>query len=445
MNDSRLAELKSALKTQLDIINEGVNHTDTIRVDGNNVEVKRDAYDKIQTAKKNAEEIKNLIVAEMFGTDTKQWMDAPAGSSASVAASFAQQTSPFGVQMKSLGEAFTESSEFKDLVQGGGFTMRTPFELDAFDVASNGWGKKDIYSDLASHTIDAGVGTRVQFDPLVPRGQRTTRVRDLFPQATTSANLIDFFRVKGFVENSGKGNAGTVADYDTGNSTFGLKPKSTLSFEAAQAPVRTIAHWEAAHRNILQDVPQLQSTINNELLYGLALEEDDQILNGDGTNDNLLGLLNTPGIQSYTQANDGGTPATATEPKSDALRRAATKAVLAYFPPTGYVLHPNDWEDVELQKGTGDGQYMIVSNVAVGADTRIWRLPVVETPAMPEGTFLTGAFGTGAQLYDRQRASVRVAEQHQDFFVRNAIVVLVEERLALAAKRPEAFVTGSFI
>ena len=46
--------------------------------------------------------------------------------------------------------------------------------------------------------------------------------------------------------------------------------------------MRTIAHWEAAHRNVIADEPQLQSTINNELLYGLALAEDDQILNGDG-------------------------------------------------------------------------------------------------------------------------------------------------------------------
>ena len=58
--------------------------------------------------------------------------------------------------------------------------------------------------------------------------------------------------------------------------------------------------------------------------------------------------------------------------------------------------------------------------------------------------FLVGAFGTGAQLYDRQAASVRVSEQHSDFFVRNAVVVLVEERMALAVKRPESFVVGTF-
>ena len=76
-----------------------------------------------------------------------------------------------------------------------------------------------------------------------------------------------------------------------------------------------------------------------------------------------------------------------------------------------------------------DGHYVLVTNVAVGARRRSgvfrsWRLG-----GHDEGQFLIGAFGLGAQLYDRQQASIRVAEQHADFFVRNAVVILAEERL----------------
>jgi hypothetical protein len=39
--------------------------------------------------------------------------------------------------------------------------------------------------------------------------------------------------------------------------------------------------------------------------------------------------------------------------------------------------------------------------------------------------------------------NIRVSEQHSDFFVRNAIAILAEERLALAVKRPESFVEVS--
>jgi HK97 family phage major capsid protein len=253
---------------------------------------------------------------------------------------------------------------------------------------------------------------------------RTVRVRDLFPAMPTTANLIDFFRVSGF------SNSASVVPERAG-SAFALKPQSTLTFALGQAPVRQIAHYEVAHRNVLADEPQLQATINNELLYGLRLHEDYQILQGTGTGEDLLGILNTPGIQAYTQA-------ASPEQQADAIRKAATRVFLAYYEPTGVVVHPFDWETIELIKDS-QNRYIVTGSVAVGADKTLWRMPVVDTPAIPQKTALVGAFGLGAQLYDREQASIRIAEQHSDFFVRNAVAILAEERLALAVKRPESF------
>lgn len=447
---ARVTELKSALAKQVSIINDGINMG--VKVDDANVEMTTDTAEAIKAAYANAQEIKSLIAAEEFGVEMKSWLEAPAGKSVGLGAMNAEQMArEKGMfQRKSLGEAFTDSDEFKALVQSGGFTMRAPFTLEgksAYNVTRMGtYDQKDVYTGLLTDAVNPrGFGT-VQFDPIVPRAQRTYRVRDLFPVATTTSNLIDFFRVLGFAENGsgspqgGAGNAQTVAQRTGDNTGFQSKPKSNLQFQSAQASVRTIAHWEAAHRNVLSDVPQLQSIINNELLYGLALEEDDQLLNGDGTGENLLGILNTPDTQHYAQING--------DLKSDCLRRAATLSALANYPSNGYVLHPFDWEGTELQKGVttggGDGQYMLVTNIAVGAQAQVWRQPVIETPAIAQGTFLTGAFGLGAQLYDREQAAVRIAEQHADFFVQNAIAVLAEERIALAVKRPESFVVGTF-
>ena len=176
-------------------------------------------------------------------------------------------------------------------------------------------------------------------------------------------------------------------------------------------------------------------------MYGLRLLEDNQILNGDGAGENLLGVLNTPNIQTYDWSAGATSPVADT--KADAIRRAATLSFLAYYEPSGIVMHPNDWEDIELTKDA-NGQYLVAVSVAMGGEPRVWRMPVVETPAIDEGTALVGAFGTGAQLYDREEASIRISEQHSDFFVRNAIVILAEQRLALAVKRPEAFVKVDF-
>lgn len=445
MTSGTIDELKLALKTKVDFINDFT--AKGIKLDGANMQIDPSDLAAARQAKIDADEIKGLIELKQFGIDEKAYLEAPAGTS--VAQSIAAQlhNGLTSSELKTLGQMFIESEEFKNLDRSTGKSR--DMEYKGFDV---GKGLLETKADAGLFTaMPEGNGAsparpfgRIQIDPMIPRIQRAFRVRDLFPVVGTNANLIEYFRVVGFagganVVTSGTSGAASVPETTgaAGSRVFGLKPKSSLRFTNQQAPVRTIAHWEAAHRNVLDDEPQLRGVIDNELLYGLRLEEDRQILSGSGNNDELLGVLNTPNIQTYAQG--------AGSQKADALRRAATRVLIAEYQPTGYVLNPFDWEDVELQKGTGDGQYMLVTNVAIGAQAQVWRQPVVETVAMAEGTFMTGAWGLGAQLYDRQVANVRTTDSHADFFLRNAIVILVEERLALAVKRPEAFVVGTFL
>lgn len=332
-----------------------------------------------------------------------------------------------GSNSAALSKAFVDSEQFKELIQSGGGNMRSPFEVEK--EVWRAWRSKDIFSDLPTGTPGA-FGT-VARDPLVPMSRRSVRVRDLFPARPTTAAVIEYFRVT-----SRDNNASTVGERSGG--AFAAKPQSGLEFQGFQAPVRTIAHWEAAHRNVLADEPQLRGLIDGELLYGLQLEEDNQILNGSGTGNDLEGLHVVSGTQSYSwSSGEVG------DNKADAIRRSATLAYLSNYEPTGVVVHPTDWEHMELAKDD-NGQYLLAVAIAVGAEKRIWRMPVVDTPAQNSGRALVGAFGLGAQLYDREQGSVRIAEQHEDFFIRNAIVVLAEERLALAVKRPDAFVEVDF-
>ena len=71
-------------------------------------------------------------------------------------------------------------------------------------------------------------------------------------------------------------------------------------------------------------------------------------------------------------------------------------------------------------------------------------MPVVVTDAMLTDSFLVGDFGRAARLYDRQQAAVEVATQHADFFTRNMVAILAEERLALTINRPDLLVHGTF-
>ncbi len=453
MSTDRRTELAEALKTKVAAINEVA---DNFQVEGDTVVIEQKHRDEFQAQMKDAREIKGLIddldFAEKAGAyDPEAQAQAAESAAAEMAAKVAAAQAAYSPapEFGSIGQAFVNSDEFKSLGGGSnGLTMNKAFELE-----TAGYSIKDVYSGLP---VDSGQGSggptefgRVQRDPIVQIPQRTRRIRDLFPARTTTAAVIEYFRVNGYTPAFGgyANNASVVPERN--GASFHLKAQTNLTFVGEQAPVRTIAHWEAAHRNVLADEPQLASIIDNELLYGLRLHEDFQILQGTGNGDDLVGILSTAasnaGVQKYLWSSGAasltdGTPA---DNKADAIRRALTLSFLSYYEPTGIVVHPNDWEDIELTKDT-NGQYLMAVNIQQGAQARAWRVPVIDTPAIPSGRALVGAFGTGAQLYDREAPTIRVAEQHADFFVRNAVVVLAEQRLALAIKRPEAFVDVTF-
>lgn len=365
-------------------------------------------------------ELRETIALYEGSLKDRDYLTAPAAAPEMWTSTVAAQ--PFGG--KSIGQAFVESPAFKEMLAAGRHTMSAPFQVPG-DITGYGRWQKDVYSGLATGLSPARREAPVVF------AQRRTRVRDLFPARSISESVIEYLRVTGF-----SNNASVVPERSGSN--FGAKPQTTLAFTDASATAKTIAHWEVASRSALADNSYLQGLIEDTLLYGLLLQEDYQVLQGTGTGSDLTGILNA-GIGSYSQAT------VSTDNKADAIRRAMTAVMLAYYEPTGVVLHPNDWEDIELTKSAGSEKtYLFLASVQQGAEPRLFRLPVVETPAMPEGTALVGAFGLGAQLWDREQSTIRIAEQHGDLFVRNAVVILAEERLALTVPRPESFVKVTF-
>lgn len=127
----------------------------------------------------------------------------------------------------------------------------------------------------------------------------------------------------------------------------------------------------------------------------------------------------------------------------DDLRLAMLQSQLARLPATGIVVHFMDWAKIELTKDA-NGQYILANPLRLAGPT-LWGLPVVATEVPEfEGQFLTGAFRTAAQIFDREDANIVIATTNVDDFEKNMITVRCEERAALAVKRPEAFVTGPF-
>ena len=224
-----------------------------------------------------------------------------------------------------------------------------------------------------------------------------------------------------------------------GVSEGSAKPEAHMTFTLQTALVQTIAHWLPASRQVLDDLPQLQAMVDNELTYGLGFKEDIQLLYGTGTAPQIQGIMTHGDVQAYT--------AVSTDKKLIAVRKAATLVQIAELQPDGVVVHPTDWQDIELATGE-DGHFIWVSTAANGiggGGMNLWRMPVVVTTSMDSGDFLVGAFGGGGMtLYDREQANVRFSESHASYFTSNLLAILAEERIAVAWKRPEAFVAGDF-
>ena len=311
---------------------------------------------------------------------------------------------------KSLGEQFVSDEAVKAWLESGPSSGKADLKVKATLTT--------LTTDAAGSVGDGADATRLPGVVGIP--DRRMTVRDLLTPGRMAGNTIEYVQETGFVNN-----AAPVAE-------GAAKPGSDIKLDLKSTSAKVIAHWMKASRQALDDVSFLRSMIDQRLLFGLAYAEENQLLNGDGTGQNLSGL-----ITNATAYSAEFTPSSATA--IDTMRLAMLQAALAEYPATGHVMHPTDWARIELTKDAG-GQY-IIGYPQGSVQPTLWGLPVVATQAITADKFLTGAFRMGAQIFDRWDARVEVGYVNDDF-TKNLVTILGEERLALAIYRPEAFVFG---
>lgn len=212
----------------------------------------------------------------------------------------------------------------------------------------------------------------------------------------------------------------------------GAKPEATFVFTEQSAAVREIAVSIPVTDIQLEDVEFIGSMIETMLREDIDERLDSQIIVGDGIAPNLLGILNTSGIQ---------TQAKGTDPIPDAIAKAGTllRTGVARAAPTHVLLHPDDWDDVRLLR-TADGEYLF-GNPSQMVQPRIWGMPIVLNEALSAGTGLIGSFmPRNIQLVERRGIMVErgfVGNQ----FVENKQTIRAATRKALVVFRPAAFAT----
>lgn len=262
------------------------------------------------------------------------------------------------------------------------------------------------------------VRTDVLYDPY-----RIVRLRQLIPVGTTGSSSITYVNQSAFDDGTN-----VVAE---GNA----KPQSDFDIAVQTATVRKIAAYMRVTEEMLDDTPGLQSFITSNLMGRLLNKEDQQILFGTGSSNQITGLTVNAAAYSDTLAD-------ADVNRYDVLAAAANQVAESNFAASFILLHTRDRLSLLLEKDD-QGMFIYPMQVRTGGGITVDGIPVVTNNALTQGKFLVADF-TKCQLFDRSSMNVRFYEQDQDNAIKNLITVVAEERIALAQYFNNAFVYGDF-
>ena len=192
-------------------------------------------------------------------------------------------------------------------------------------------------------------------------------------------------------------------------------PKPPADFEPTPHTdaLETYAHYKAISRQALEDIPQVQSIVENALRGGI-----------------LTALEAAAAAALGLPAN--GIPAT-TNPDLLAGIRVAVGNVQSrgYAQPNAVLLNPADFAELDLavMAATVNGPQRTGS---------VWGVPAIAVGAIPAGTAYVGDFSTAVTLFARDQVSAFMTDSHDDYFVRNLLVILAEQRALVAVTEPQA-------
>jgi HK97 family phage major capsid protein len=327
---------------------------------------------------------------------------------------------------RTMGQAFTTAEGYENFSRNGSSSATYMEHEVRGSIFPNGQTRS---------LIDTGTGVATAGDagfflpaaqyamPPIPRQARLF-IRDLLAVVPTNLPVVPYIRE--YTPTVTELGASAVAE----NSP---KPEIDMIWESDNAPMKKIAAWVPVTTEMIEDAPTLSGYIDTRLGYMLAFREEGYILTGDGTGPRIKGITTFAGLQTQT--------AVATDPVAT-LGLAIGKVENVDLEADGIAMNPIDyWAMLTLRQANQlDGGFSSGLPYGVGSmPGYIWGMPVVRSRSLPSKKALVGAYRLSATLFDRQRTTIRVGNQHSDYFTNNKVVVLAEERVGLAVHRPDGF------
>jgi HK97 family phage major capsid protein len=335
----------------------------------------------------------------------------------------------------SPGRQFCDSYEYKSMQASGAFN--SPLNNVSFGVQlKDGTSLMEWKTTLfASSDTSGGAFVANDRQPgYIDLRQRELSLLNIIPRMRTNSDTVEYIQQSSFTNNAAMV-AEATGSAQTG--TDGRKPESALAFAAVTAAVRTLAHWIPVTNRMLQDSAQIRGVIDQQLLLGLDLVLESQVVSGGGTGEDFLGIVG----QAVNIVSKGA------DSSLDAILKGATLVqTVGLGRPSVVVMHPTDFQAVRLLRESAStatpGTYLMGLPSTSGATT-IFGMPVVISLALPAGTALVGDFGQACALWDREQSAIRVGTIN-DQLIRNQQTILAELRAAFTCHRPKMItkVTG---
>jgi len=302
------------------------------------------------------------------------------------------------------GQEAVKSEAFKAFVEGG----------------SSAKARIEVKNTILS---DATTVLATQRQGIVPGSFLPLTIRQVIPSIQVSGNSIEGLKENTWTNSAAEASQGV------------LKLESDLVFAAYDVPIRTIAHWIKASKQLLADAPAVASYIDIRLRDGLAQRVDKQLILGNGTSPNLSGLTDSGNYTAFTA--DSGANLV------DSINKAKYAMWATGNPPDTVICNPADWGAMEvLREGSGTGMYLYGSP-GTNAGQNPFGLQLVLSNHITAGNFIVAKMSDSAIIYNREGAVIEFGYVNTDF-TQNLVTIRAEERLGLGVDRPAGIWYGDF-
>ena len=298
-------------------------------------------------------------------------------------------------------------------------------QANTFDFSVKAPGTMTIGGNVSGGNVP--VEDRIPGLNLIP--SRRVRIMDLLSPRATSSNVVSWV-----YQANKDGAAGQTAEGAA---------KNQIDFDlvvASQSVKKTTAYIKVSDE-MLDDIEWMQSEINNELIRELLKAVEAQVYEGDGTGNNLNGIVTT------ATAFAAGTFANTVDNANivDVLVVAANQIRIAeHDGPTAILMHPSDVARLKLIKLSATDKRYVERLMMVGSTMVMDGIPIIEDTLVTVDKYLIANFALGV-FVTKDGVRIEIGLDSDDF-TKNLRTIRAEWRGLVLVKNNDrtAFVTGDF-